>query len=82
MGAYHEYIANMDDKGEKELISALRRLKTDGCTGIIITHRTMVLQCVDKILVLKDGSIANFGPKEQVLASLMQPTAVPQMAAN
>ena len=74
--------SNLDDKGEKELISALRRIKTEGCTVIIITHRTMVLQCVDKILVMKEGSAANFGPKEQVLSKLMQPTGVPQVAAN
>ena len=42
----------------------------------------MVLQCVDKILVMKEGSAANFGPKEQVLSKLMQPTGVPQVAAN
>ncbi len=74
--------SNLDDKGEKELVEALRRIKADGCTVIIITHRTMVLQCVDKILVMKEGAAVNFGPKDQVLAKLMQPTAVPQTAAN
>ena len=74
--------SNLDDKGEKELVEALGRIKTDSCTVIIITHRTMVLQCVDKILVMKEGAAMNFGPKDQVLAKLVQPTAVPQAAAN
>ena len=74
--------SNLDDKGEKELVEALGRIKADGCTVIIITHRTMVLQCVDKILVMNEGATVSFGPKEQVLAKLMQPTAVPQTAAN
>ena len=74
--------SNLDDKGEKELVEALGRIKADGCTVIIITHRTMVLQCVDKILVMKEGATVNFGPKDQVLAKLVQPTAVPQAAAN
>ena len=74
--------SNLDDKGEKELINALRRIKVNGSTVVIITHRTLVLQCVDKILVMKEGMTANFGPKEQVLAKLMQHTAVPQVAAN
>jgi ATP-binding cassette subfamily C protein EexD len=74
--------SNLDDKGERELVESLRRVKSDGCTVIIITHRTMVLQCVDKILVMKEGAAVNFGPKDQVLAKLAQPTAVPQTAAN
>ena len=74
--------SNLDDKGEKELVEALGRIKADGCSVIIITHRTMVLQCVDKILVMNDGAAVSFGPKDQVLAKLVQPTAVPQAAAN
>ncbi len=74
--------SNLDDKGERELIESLRRVKSSGCTVIIITHRTMVLQCVDKILVMKEGAAVNFGPRDQVLAKLAQPTAVPQSAAN
>ena len=74
--------SNLDDQGEKELVEALRRIKSQGCTIVVITHRTMVLQCVDKILIMKDGAAINFGPKDQVLASLTAPAAVPKSAAN
>ncbi len=74
--------SNLDDRGEKELVEALRRIKAKGCTIVVITHRTMVLQCVDKILVMKEGAAVSFGPKDQVLASLMAPAAVPKAAAN
>lgn len=74
--------SNLDDQGEKELVEALRRIKSQGCTIVVITHRTMVLQCVDKILIMKDGVAVNFGPKDQVLASLTAPAAVPKSAAN
>ena len=74
--------SNLDDKGENELVEALGRIKADGCTVIIITHRSNVLQCVDKILVMKEGVAVSFGPKDLVLAKLMQPSAVPQAAAN
>jgi len=67
--------SNLDDQGEKELVEALNRIKQLGCTVIVITHRTMVLQCVDKLLVMKAGQTAAFGPKDQVLASLMAPAA-------
>jgi len=67
--------SNLDDQGEKELVEAINRIKKMGCTVIVITHRTMVLKCVDKILVMKDGRAAAFGPKDQVLASLRAPAA-------
>jgi len=74
--------SNLDDQGEKELVQALNRVKESGCTVVVITHRTMVLQCVDKILVMKEGAAVAFGPKDEVLASLMAPAQPPQLAAS
>jgi ATP-binding cassette subfamily C protein EexD len=76
--------SNLDDQGEKELVDSIDRIKQTGCTVIVITHRTMVLKCVDKILVMKEGLAAAFGPKDQVLASLMAPakTPVPAIAGG
>ncbi len=62
--------SNLDDQGERELVQAIHRIKEQGCTIVIISHRTMVLQAVDKILVLKDGLPVSFGDRDQVLASL------------
>jgi ATP-binding cassette subfamily C protein EexD len=74
--------SNLDDQGEKELVEAINRIKQMGCTVIVITHRTMVLQCVDKILVMKAGQAAAFGPKNQVLASLMATAKAPAAAIS
>ena len=63
--------SNLDDQGERELVQALLRIKAQGCTVIVISHRTMVLHSMDKLLVMKDGAPVSFGPREQVLASLM-----------
>ena len=65
--------SNLDDQGERELVEAIRRIKAAGATVIVITHRTMVLQCVDKILVMRDGAAHSFGPRDQVLAALAAP---------
>ena len=67
--------SNLDDQGERELVEAIRRIKAGGATVIVITHRTMVLQCVDKILVMRDGAAQSFGPRDQVLAALAAPAA-------
>jgi ATP-binding cassette subfamily C protein EexD len=72
--------SNLDDKGEKELVEAINRIKQMNCTVIVITHRTMVLQCVDKILAMKAGQAAAFGPRDKVLASLMAPAKAPAAA--
>lgn len=75
--------SNLDDQGEKELVEALERIKRQGSTIIVISHRTMVLQSMDKMLVLKEGATLNYGPRGQVLAALMKPAAkLPQSAAR
>jgi len=72
--------SNLDDQGEKELVIALQRIKETGCTIVVISHRTMILRVVDKILILKDGAMANFGPRDQVLAALAQSQPAPKTA--
>ena len=74
--------SNLDDQGEKELVEALLRVKSEGSTIVVITHRTMVLKCVDKILVMKEGAAVAFGLKDQVLASLTAPANSPRSAAS
>jgi ATP-binding cassette subfamily C protein EexD len=74
--------SNLDDQGEKELVEALNRIKASGCTTVVITHRTMVLQCVDKILVMKEGAAVAFGARDEVLASLMAPAKPARSAAG
>lgn len=75
--------SNLDDQGEKELVEAIERIKQQGSTVIVISHRTMVLQSMDKMLVLKEGATLNYGPRSQVLSALMKPAAkLPQSAAR
>lgn len=67
--------SNLDDQGERELVAAIQRIKAEGCTVVIISHRTMVLSVVDKVVVLKDGVVLSFGQREQVLSQLSQSSA-------
>ncbi len=50
------------------------RLKTaaEGKTMIVITHRTSLLDLVDRIIVLDGGKIVADGPKDQVIKALRQ----------
>lgn len=67
--------ASLDVAGEQALLATLKSLKQRNCTTIVITHRTSVLPMADKILVLRNGKVAAFGPRDDVLASLKQPGA-------
>jgi ATP-binding cassette subfamily C exporter for protease/lipase len=54
-------------------------LKSRGTTLVVITHRTSVLPVADAMLVLRDGQVAAYGPRDEVLAALskaQQQTAV------
>ncbi|MDR0781135.1 MAG: type I secretion system permease/ATPase [Pseudomonadales bacterium] len=74
--------SNLDDQGEKELVASISRIKQSGCTVIIVSHRTMVLSVVDKLLLLKEGAVAGFGQRDQVLAALAAPAAEVRKSAN
>ena len=40
---------------------------TKGKTLILVTHRKSLLDLVEKILIISNGNLVNFGPKEQIL---------------
>ncbi|UTV86175.1 type I secretion system permease/ATPase [Cobetia amphilecti] len=62
--------ANLDASGEQALAECLMRLRREGTTALIITHRQRLLQQVDRILVLNDGQVV----------SLAAPTREPPVA--
>jgi PrtD family type I secretion system ABC transporter len=62
--------SNLDDAGEQALIEALRTLKARGVTVVLVTHRTSVLSVIDRMLVMKDGLLSLYGPRDEVLAAL------------
>tara|TARA_B100000676_G_scaffold266500_1_gene280196 strand:+ start:2442 stop:4163 length:1722 start_codon:yes stop_codon:yes gene_type:complete len=74
--------SNLDDAGEKELISAIDRIKAKKSTLVIISHRTNLLNAMDKLLALKDGLIATFGTKDKVLRQLIGPSVLPKTASG
>ncbi len=59
--------ANLDGEGEAILANALRKSKEAGITAIIVTQKLSVLSNVDKVLVLKKGSVEKFGPVDEVM---------------
>ena len=62
--------SNLDDQGERDLLSALRKVKESGSTIIVVTHRTAILSLVDKLLLMKEGLITHFGARDAVLKEI------------
>ncbi|MCO6055103.1 type I secretion system permease/ATPase [Pseudomonas sp. MOB-449] len=71
--------ANLDDVGEAALVEAILDLKKRGKTLILISHRPSVLGTVDKVLLLRDGGMQLFGPREEVFAALRQASVMPSV---
>lgn len=60
--------ANLDDAGERALTQAIQQLKAERVTLFVISHRVSVLKSMDKLLVMKEGQVSVFGPRDEVLA--------------
>jgi ATP-binding cassette subfamily C exporter for protease/lipase len=72
--------SNLDDVGEQALVRAVLDLKAQGSTVVLITHRTNIVGVVDQLMVLRDGSLQLFGPRNDVLAALAKAAQAAQPA--
>ncbi|MBI1392412.1 MAG: type I secretion system permease/ATPase [Alphaproteobacteria bacterium] len=69
--------SNLDSEGDAALAMALKQLKARGATTIIIAHRPSATAFVDKLLVLDNGVVRAFGPRDEVLRGLEQRRVIP-----
>ncbi|OHV16015.1 hypothetical protein BK022_14970 [Methylorubrum extorquens] len=65
--------SNLDGDGEQALNRALIELKRLGRTVVIVAHQPGALRTADTLLVLRDGAVGAFGPRDEVLKHLMVP---------
>jgi len=74
--------ANLDADGEAALMAALGRAKQRGATIVLISHKPAAFALANKIMLIMNGQIADYGPRDEVLARIMpkkpQPAAKPQ----
>lgn len=59
--------SNLDGDAEMRLVGALGELKARGATVVLVSHRPALVQDVDHILLLKNGTVEIFGPRVEVL---------------
>ena len=69
--------SNLDAEGDEALTRAVRAARERGAIVVIVAHRPVGIEGVDQLLVLKDGRMQAFGPKEQVLGQVLQRVPAP-----
>ena len=62
--------ASLDASGDEALMEAIAELKRHGTTVIMVTHRPQSLVHIDKVLILQNGVIQKYGPRDEVLSFL------------
>ena len=74
--------SSLDEVGDAALASAILELKARGTTFVVMTHRTSILAVADKMLVLQDGVMQAFGPRDEVLDALKKASEKAATAAQ
>ncbi|MEO9685610.1 MAG: type I secretion system permease/ATPase [Tateyamaria sp.] len=64
--------SNLDNEGTQALNNAIRGAKVDGRSVIIMAHRPAAIQECDLLLVIDGGVRTAFGPKEEVMKSMVK----------
>ena len=64
--------SNLDNDGSEALNRAVRAMKAEGRSVMIMAHRPSAIEECEVLLVLDKGMRAAFGPKEEVLRSMVK----------
>lgn len=62
--------SNLDGAGDAALLRALDHARREKITVITVTQRASLLNSVDKILLLSNGTVTMFGERREVLTTL------------
>lgn len=61
--------AALDSNGEQLFHRSLQTAKAKSITTLVVSQRPSVLQFVDKVMLMTDGVVKDYGPKEKVMGS-------------
>ncbi len=71
--------SNLDSLAEQSLLAMVKQLKAKGVTVVIITHKLNILNYCDDVLVLNNGTVQAFGPRDQIVNRIPRSTAAPAL---
>jgi ABC-type protease/lipase transport system fused ATPase/permease subunit len=67
--------SNLDADGDAALTVAIDRLRQAGSAVVVMAHRPSAIAAVNKLLMLMNGSVVEFGNKDDVLRKVTRPLA-------
>jgi ATP-binding cassette subfamily C protein PrsD len=65
--------SNLDADGEQALSEAIMNVRHRGGIVVVIAHRPSALAGTDLVLMMNEGRMQAFGPKEDVLGKVLRP---------
>jgi len=65
----------LDQDGEEALDRAVKTMVARGAAVMIVAHRTAILNNADKLLVLSEGTVAQYGSRQEVVEELRKRAA-------
>lgn len=65
--------SNLDADGEAALVSAMAAVKARGGISVIVAHRPSAVQNVDLLLMMENGRVRAFGPRDEVMSRVTRP---------
>ncbi len=69
--------ANLDAEGEHALTQAILGVRGRGGICVVVAHRPSALAAVDHVLMMHEGRVQAFGPKDEVLKRVLRPAPAP-----
>lgn len=65
--------SNLDAEGEAALTEAIQGVRARGGIAVVVAHRPSALASLDQVLVMANGRVQAFGPKNEVLNKVTRP---------
>lgn len=72
--------SNLDSEGDKALSQAILGVRARGGIIVVVAHRPSALEGVDLALILANGRVHAFGPKDEVLRKVLRASLPSQPA--
>jgi ATP-binding cassette subfamily C protein len=62
----------LDQEGSEALNAAIRTMKSEGRSVIIMTHRPVAISECDRLMVVETGAVKAEGPRDEIIRSMMK----------
>jgi ATP-binding cassette subfamily C exporter for protease/lipase len=78
--ALDEPSSNLDEVGDQVLAQTISTAKSWGSTVIVVSHDPKLLKLMERLMMIFDGQIREFGPSAEVIAAIKKRSIKPARA--